>query len=232
MALTLATIRSRARQRANMETSNEATHFVTGAELTIYVNDAYKRLYHKVAEKLGERLINATPTEFTITSGNTQALASDFFKLWGVDYQISSGRWAPLDSWMPMERNQSRYRQVSNFYERIRYRLLGSVLYFTPDDDALGTYRYWYIPTLTELSSDGDTINSEFERTGWAEYVVIEAARKMMAKEESDTRELRAEAAAIMDAIEQEALNRDIAMPQRIQDVQYLDYDDPYIPRF
>lgn len=228
MAITLANLRSRARQRADMENST----FVADAEANVWLNDGYKRLWHKVAEKLGERLISATPTQFTISSGNTQAVASDFFKLWGVDYQISSGRWAPLDSWMPMERNQSRYRQVSNFYERIRYRLLGNTLYFTPDDDALGTYRYWYIPTVTELSGDSSEINSEFERTGWYEFIYLYAAKKMLAKEESDTGEIRLEMAEITNAIDQEALNRDIAMPQRIQDVQYLDYDDPYIPRF
>lgn len=228
MAVTLANLRSRARQRADMENST----FVADAEANIWLNDGYKRLWHRVAEKLGERLISATPTQFTISSGNTQALASDFFKLWGVDYQVSSSRWIPLDAWMPMERNDSRHRYLTSYHERIKYRLLGSTLYFVPEDNATGTYRYWYIPTVTELSGDSSEIDSELERTGWYEYIYLYCARKMLSKEESDTSEIRGEMAEIFAAVDQEALNRDIAMPQKIQDVQYLDCDDPFIPRF
>lgn len=228
MAITLSNLRDRSRQRADMENST----FVSDTELNIYINDAYKRLYQKVAQKLGERLLNTTPVEFTISSGNTQSLASDFYRLWGVDYKISPDRWLPLQSFMPMERNESRYRYISYFYERIKYRLMGNLLWFTPEDNALGDYRYFYIPTVTELSGDSDEINSEFERTGWYEYITIEAARKMLAKEESDTRELTKEGQLILDDIDKEALNRDLAMPQRVQDVQYLDHDDPYTPRF
>lgn len=227
MTVTLANIRSEARQRADMVNST----FVSDSELNGYINNAYRRLYHKVADKHTERLISATPTSFTVSSGNTQALASDFFRLWGIDFQESSGNWVALQSWMPTERNH-RHQYVSRYYDRIKYRVLGSVLMFTPEDNCLGTYRYWYVPTVTILSGDSSEINSEFERTGWYEYVVIEAARKCLAKEESDTRELTKEGQLILAAIDEEALNRDLSMPQRVQDVRFIDDDDPYLLRW
>ena len=58
---------------------------------------------------------------------------------------------------------------------------------------------------------------------GWEEYVVIDVAMKMMAKEESDTSVLERRKAAIIRRLEAEAANRDMGMPAHVVDVP--DYD-------
>ena len=62
--------------------------------------------------------------------------------------------------------------------------MMGSNLRIQPTDNAVGSYQMWYVPTLTALSSDSDTVDSVMTRAGWEEYVIIEAAIKCLAKEE------------------------------------------------
>lgn len=229
MAITLSDIRTRARQRADMENST----FVSDTEANIYINDAYKELYGLLVEKFQDYFV-ADPVEFTIASGSdTYTVDAAFYKLVGVDSQISSNHWYALKPWMWTERNRkSLADRMRGNYSVVRYRLVNRKLRFSPTTKASGTYRYWYIPTLTALSGDSDEIDTTIEQTGWYDYITIDAAIKMLAKEESDTRVLMKQKADLVERIESEAQNRDLSHPDRVQDVRNLDFDDPYIPRF
>ena len=66
------------------------------------------------------------------------------------------------------------------------------------------------------MTSDSDTVNGV---NGWEEYIVVDTAIKMLAKEESDTRYLERQRERLLQRIEVMAQNRDYDQPESITDV-------------
>lgn len=222
MATALSSLRLQARRRADMENSL----FVGDAELTQWVNEGYKELYDLLTSKYQDYFV-AEPDEFEITSGNTYALPSDFYKLIGVDISLG-GQWCEVEPFDFNRRNRSGAQVISHrggVFTGVEYRILGNKLHFTPDDAATGTYRLWYVPSCTALSDDDDELDVTCDR--WAEFVVVSAAIKCLAKEESDTSVLERELARLTQRIEAAAANRDVGRPGRIQDVR-RDWDEVF----
>lgn len=221
--ITLATIRTESRQRADMENSE----FITDSELNTFINQSYAELYDLLVSRFEDYY--TTSTTFTLSAGsNTYALPSDFYKLRGLDYASSGTNYIPVYKYNFSDRNR-RNRSVNRLIGRqfdIRYRILGNTLTMTPEDGAAGNYRLWYTPRITRLSSDSDTLDSV---NGWHEYVVVDAARKMLLKEESSTTALDREKQALIERIEAMAANRD-DQPETITDTQSWDnfYQYPY----
>ena len=217
MGVSLTTLITRVRQRADMEN----TKFVTDTEITTFINASYKELYGILVQKFED--YNVTSSTFTISSGNTSALPSDFFKLIGLDMSIG-GRYVPLRKFNFNERNRTGvgYRSARPI---VTYRILGSNFYLAPESQALGSYKAWYVPTVTELSAGSDELSGV---NGWEEYVVIDAAIKCLVKEESDITPLQLAKTAMLKRIEEEAQNRDAGTPERITDVTYADDEEWY----
>lgn len=219
MAVTLSTLRTRVRQRADMENSE----FVTDAELNVFINASYKELYDILVSKF-EMWYVGDPTSITLTSSDAgkKALASDFYKLHGVD-QYLGGQWREVKPFTFNQRNrQGLSDRLHGIHTTIRYRVVGSDLRFSPVDLAVGTFRYWYTPLATEMSADGDSMDGV---NGWEEYVIVDAARKCLLKEESDVSGLLQEKAALERRIEVMAQNRDAANPQQVEDVYESEYE-------
>lgn len=170
MAATLATLRTRVRQRAD----KVSTQFVTDAEVTGYVNAAAYELYGLLATHRKDWF--TIPETEVVSSGNTitlsTALASRMLHLAGVDYQVG-GQWLPL-------------RELD----------FGTRGDLSTSQAATGTYRIWYVPEMTALSADGDTLHwsipAELE-----EYIVCGACIKIKDKEEADTSVLQGELARL-----------------------------------
>ena len=78
-----------------------------------------------------------------------------------------------------------------------------------------------YAPEATVLTAGSDTVNYP---NGWEAFIVLDAAIQCLAKEESDTRTLAAERAAIVRQIELAKESRDLATPMRVVDTSNLDY--------
>lgn len=216
MATTLLQLKTRARERADMVNSQ----FISDSELTSYINASYAELYDLLVQTYEDYYITG-PTSFTLTSDDAgvYSLPSDFYKLRGLDFQ-SGGSWIELYPYDWNTRNQEN-RTLSRYYTEgasRSYRLLSSNLRIEPDDGADGTYRIWYVPSYTALSADTDNIDSMISRNNWEEFIIIDAAMKMLAKEESDTRHLVAEKAAVKRRIESAAGDRDIDQPERVSD--------------
>lgn len=133
-----------------------------------------------------------TNVEFTLTTAsNSYTLPAAFYSLKGLDYQDG-------DRWIPV-------RQF-NFAERDRYR----------DDTGYdGTYRLWYNAGWTTLAVDADTVEDRDH-----EYLVAYAARKCLAKEESDTRDLDATLARLERDIVPTRAKRDLSGPRHVAEVR------------
>lgn len=215
MAETLSSLRTRVRDRADMKNSN----FVEDSELNQYINSSYQELYDILVSSF-EDYYTLPVVPFTIASGsNYYDLPSDFYKLRGVDSSLDGSNFYTMQPFDFANRNN--FTQglgvLTNGNYRKQYRVVGSRLYFTPEDDASGDYRMWYIPSTTVLSADSSTLDGI---NGWEEYIVVDAARKCLAKEESDTRMLIAEKEALRQRIINMAARRDAGMPKSITDIR------------
>lgn len=194
---TLTQLTTRAQQEADMVNSS----FVSSSEWTTYINQSYMELYGVVVQAYGNDYNVASPYSFVTDGTNSRyALPSDFWKLLGVDLQVqASNLWVTLKPF--------------TFAERNRFGLINS-----PVPMAGQTLRLWYVPTLTQLSSGSDEIITPLSANGWDEYIVIDAAMKAMAKEESDVSVLASRKTAITQRINAEAENRDAGSPTHIVD--------------
>jgi hypothetical protein len=210
MATTLAQFRTRSRQRADQELGigqDPDTHFISDTELNTYINASAQELY--------DLLIAATDQDYYLTfslptivnNATEMSLPTDFYKFKELERKESSD-------------DDTKYRVIRkfNFNERnrggLRYRVVKDKILMSTQLSGGDVYRLWYNPKMTVMSSDSDSFDGI---NGWEEYVVIDAAIKMMNKEESDPSALMSEKSAIMARIQAMA-ERDIGEPDRITD--------------
>lgn len=220
MAITLAELRTRARQRADMEESE----FVSDSELNGYINNSIAELH--------DILIQAYNTDYyiesyqftTINNQDAYDLPADFYKLRGVDAQLNGNSQYTLKPFNFNERNRFNNFGVWNLLgiSNIRYRLVGDQLKFSPVPDRATQITMWYIPVATELVADTDELQ---DLNGYHEYVIIDAAIKMLQKEESDIAVLALQKAAIIERLNSAAQNRDAGSSESVSDI-YADNDD------
>lgn len=209
--VTLLELRTRARQRADME----ATGFIQDSELNTYINASYAELYDLLVSKYGSDYFVAPAHTFSTTANTeTYALPTDFYKLLGVDCKINSSNWQTLRRFEFSERNLPQTWDIYST-EFLRYRVFGSNLLFSPIPTSALQMRAWYIPLPETLVLDADSFSGV---NGYEEYVVIDAAIKMLTKEESDTSSLMFEKQAMKKRIEDMADSRDVGSPATISD--------------
>lgn len=205
--VTLAQIKSRARQKADMENSN----FIQDPELLNYINEAYFTWYDLVVEAFEDYYLSADPLEFNLAAGVSQfTLPDDFYKLAGVDRAISinSNRFYPLRKTKWRGRNQTEDRfSYYGLQPTVTYRIFKDTIQFTPRDAALGDYKLFYIPLATALVDDGDEIDTY---NGFENLLIIDVAIKMLAKEESDPSLLLLERQRLEEKMKEMLIDRDI----------------------
>jgi len=218
--VTLATLRTRVRQLADLENSA----FVSDTELTDKINEAITELYDLLVRAAGDEYY-ATTSSITTTAGTAAyALPATFYKLCGVDWtNPPSGGTATLEPYTLLARNM--FTGEANgwsFYQRPRYRLNRTNINFIPTPDAGQAITLHYVPTPTALSADGDTFDGI---DGWEKLVVYTAAIECLIKEESDPSALMALREQVRQRIESQASERDIGAPAAVTDVGTLDYE-------
>lgn len=223
---TRAELRDRARQRADMERSQ----YISDAELNTYLQHSWFELYDILVSRFEDYYTVSTTS--TLAGGQSQiTLPADFYKLRGVDYQLDATTYTTLRHFNFLERNK-RARNFDRLIagrRNIVYRLMADKLLLLPEQDAAGTYRLWYIPRCPTFVNDASTVTNVLD---FDEYIVVDAAIKMLSKEESDIAPLLAEKAALKVRIESMASNRDAGEPATVQDVVTSDlYAELLIPR-
>jgi hypothetical protein len=76
--------------------------------------------------------------------------------------------------------------------------------------------KLWYVPVATQLVLGTDELA---DLNQYSEFVVVDAAIKMMSKEESDVAVLAAQRANLVKRITDAAQNRDIGASESVTDV-------------
>jgi hypothetical protein len=150
--MTLPELRLATRQRADMVNSQ----FVTDSELNSYINASYFELYDLLVQKYGNDYY-MTQYSFSLVGNQSRYdLPEDFFKLLGVDLQISAGPdgYVSLRPFTLAERNRYSTANVQTWIgvTNLRYRLSANKLWFTPSPQTGQTIRIWYIPRLKALA--------------------------------------------------------------------------------
>lgn len=216
--VTLGDIKLKARQRADQVNSK----FVQDDELTNYINNSYAELYDIIIATDANYYLNIVL--FTIPSGEyTYPLPVDFYKLKGVDFSTGSGvpgtNWLTVNQFIFSERNNATGVSpvLTGTTNALAYILQSNQLYFMPENQAGGTYRMWYIPRCVTLVLDTDVFDSI---NGFDEYVIVDAAIKMMQKEESDVTVLMAQKQALLSRIQSMSADRDYSSPKKVSNVQ------------
>jgi hypothetical protein len=200
----------------------ENSGFIGNDELTGYINDSLSELYDLLITKYGEDYYTKpVPHEFPINGQQEfYSLPSDFYKLRGVDLNLGAKESISLKPFMFTERNRYYNNNVYAFdrdgISRARYRIIGRKIWFIPSPTGNKTIQIWYIP-LAPVLEDAD---DEFDAVnGWEEYIVIDTAIKMLAKEESDVTVLASQLVKITERINRAAHSRDAGRSQRVSDV-------------
>ncbi len=217
MGSTLLQLRTRARERSEMEAST----YITDSEANSYVNAAYAELFDYMVDKAVDFFVRA-PTSFTLTNATNifdlTTLTPAWYKIRGLDFQIGEDFQSVRRLEFP-QRNIFNNAGIRWGYRWRAYDIKGESLYLYPENSAAGVYRIWYVPQRTALAIDTDEIDDAIPQD-WEEYVVIATVIKMLTKEESDTAPLERELARMRDRIERLGTSRDQGEPSQVLDVQ------------
>lgn len=219
MSVTLESLRDQARQRADMVNSE----FCSDVEINQYINNSITELYDLLVS-VNEDYYVTSGTVSLVNGTDSYSLPADFYKLLGVDVDYN-GQQIAIKPFMFAERSRM---QTALSGAPFRYRLQGSNIKFIPEPDTSYTVTLWYVPRFTALSADASTFDGI---NGWEEYVIVDAAIKMLQKEESDVSILMAQKEALRGRINTMAANRDSGEPQRIVDVEDVTSLDPFFRR-
>ncbi len=217
MASTLAELKTRVRERCDMENST----FISDSELTTYINESYAELYDLIIATYEDYYT----VEVDLTASNQDGvltLPSDFYKLRGLDRSLGSSNedYITVYKYNFNERNVKdsaphRLRAAQGLY--VEYRIVKNEIKLTPKASSDGDYRLWYMPQIAFLVDGTDTVDAP---AGFDEYIVIDAAIKCLVKEESDTMALDRAKALMTKRINDMAVNRDADQPEAISDTQ------------
>lgn len=218
--VTVGELKTRTRDRADAVGD---TSWVTDAELGRYLDVGYCELVDLLVAADIHQF--ETSTTFTTDGANdSYALADNFYKLLGVDFLWSTGRYVSVPVVTFGERNRYDNLFTSSLYGSYAagYRLVGNTVKLYPPLVPAGqVYRVSYAPAGAKLASlsDGTAVDGI---DGWDELLVIVAAMKMARKEGDSVglRELAQDKAEIVQRIAQMGVDR-----QPVQSIA-PDFDD------
>lgn len=169
--VTLGQLRLAAQQRSDKVNSG----FVTTSEWNSYLANAAKELYDLLITTYSGKYNIAAPYVFSTTgTGNTQLyalpdglttidaltslVAVPFYKVVGVDLQLSTSPsgWITLQRFQFVERNQYNFQNQFPLYgvTNLVYDIVGSNLWVAPPPNAGQNLQLWYIPQPTNLQAN------------------------------------------------------------------------------
>lgn len=213
--VTLAVLRARARERADMTSST----FITDANFNLWINESGQRLHEKLVDAMGEEYSESTSPISVVAGTSDYALPSDFFKLYAIDGNINGS----LRTMRPFTRAQRNALQnpMPAWYGHPRYRVVGSNVRILPKTQTF-TATMYYAPTFTLLASDAATVNLP---NGWERLIVLETAIQALMKEESDVTALRQEQMKMEAELARIKEDRDESFPKSAIDMDDIDND-------
>lgn len=182
-SVTVASVRTKIRQQADIETLDEANSVITDDELDSVIDAGFRALYDLIANVAGHE---AFATSATLTAP-TFALPAGFYRALGVDFPnyYGTNQAATAKRFSFAERNRRTSPYVVEGFELPTYRVQNGALAWEPASAAPSTsVTLWYVPVPATLADGGsfDAVN------GWDDYVVAWGVRYCREKQEEDQR--------------------------------------------
>lgn len=225
--VSLSTLRSRAQYAANMENSG----FVTMAEWNSYINYGARRLYDLLTSAYGDEYYLKSYAIPMVTGQDTYSLPSDFLRERAVDVAVG-GKNINATRFLFKDRNKYNWANIS--WGAIGctplYTLQGPNIKFMPAPNISGAgVTLWYIPTLQKTTDGGTTwtsgsLSADTDQidgvNGYEELVVLEAAIRGKAKEDTDPSTLISQRNEVLAWVQDSCRNRNAGDPMFVGDVQ------------
>lgn len=225
---TLAQLRTEVLQRADIDSSTDFVDVSVGGEVDRYINESIRELFDLLVESAGQEFYITTDT-VTMDGSGSVTLPSDFYLMKMVSYQESSTSNYPLEpitlreTWRTQE-SAAWYRGYPHRRD-IRYRIQGDFsgtdgahvqsLHYFPASST-GTLLLHYVPQPPTLDEDADTWDGF---NGWEEYVIIDAALKILEKEQNPaTDPLLLRKAQLTERIKFMGAQQDHGFPETVSD--------------
>lgn len=195
----------------------ENSTFISDSELTSLINSSAAELYDLLIGVYEDYKITSSAVS-VVPNNDTYSLPANFYKLRGVDLVLdANGNAVTLKPFVFGERNNYMFTPTWNVVglPYLRYHILGDSIRFVPVPSTTQTVKLWFIPAITKLVLDADTLDGV---NGFEEYIVVDAAIKMRIKEETDVQELMMSKQLLTQRINSMASNRDAGEPERVTD--------------
>lgn len=210
LAVSLATMRTIARQRAGMENST----FITDSELDNLINASLRRLYNLLVDARGQGYYKAQTSFNTSNGQEAYGLPADFYQLVSVDAVLGTMT-LTVHPYMEEERNRYLIPYAWGTGLPLYYRLMAGNIRFIPQPTGIYQITLGYIPAPTVLTSGSDSFDGI---AGWEDFAIWDVVAMMLAKEESDPSFAIGQREMMRAEIQGLAPNRDAGQPERVQD--------------
>jgi hypothetical protein len=219
----LSSLITRSRRRADQENST----FCTDAEVTDYINEAIAELHEMMVNEY--ELYYVSSTSFSLPTGhadgdNVKDLPNNFWKALGCDF-ASGGVTRRIRRYMFQERNVYESPMLKQGYMADTFFIIqGDQIRFIPESPPGGTVTLWWIPEPQQFDpgSPSDQLYTVDKAlaNGFERFLVLDAAIKMLQKEESDTQILVAEREGVRHRLMLAAKDRTPGESRAIADVK------------
>lgn len=224
--VTLAELKQRALLRADMANSS----FISDSEAEEYVLGSMGELYDLIIENGGHEVFVRSGAVLSVPGTSTYSVVPfDPIQVYKI-----------LDVTIPWDGKERRLRKAS-FHDRFRHQGLGTGwthwsqiryvengvdnsgnrrIQFFPTPQSVHNLTVYFLPVPDKLFGTNPEILGSFQSfSGWTEYVVVDAAMKMLEKEESDTRNLQVRKALLTDRIRHQAQHMNHGDGDTVRDV-------------
>src|SRR5688572_18187371 len=206
MTVALSVLRTRTRQRADQVQSN----YVGDSEVDSYINEALRSVHYEMT--CSGIFPEESSTDITATGAASYTLP-ELISILSVE-RVSGNTYVPMRR---IEKPEASAMRSIASGTAILYDVSWSLraapsIRFFPKPGS-GTYTVRYIPPVTALVADGDTV---FAGSGWDQLIVVAAAISCVRRENGDTRGLEEERKELLVRLQREAQARDWTYPSRI----------------
>lgn len=224
MSTTLADLIQMVRWRVDIPGTPTGGGYVTDTEITAYLNSSLAELDDLLIQTYQDYKVTSANSTISSTSDGTNyfSLPTDFYQARGVDRQ-ESGSYVTLQPYNFQKRNTYNYPAVAAPYGYldVHYLIQGDKCFISPWQDAVGTYRLWYVPKFINLVDSADTLEPYMDTNAWSEFAVVDVAIKILQKQDLDASSFMAQKAALQGRVVNAAGVRDAGPPKRMADTRY-----------
>jgi len=205
-------------KKVRFRTDEETSAFISDAELIDYIDSAFSEFYDTITMLYEQyNLTYAT----IVTAADTQIynLPANFYKLMGVDAELSSGKKLSLNrvEWADRNNSGDEVANLTSAGTNLEYNILGNTIMLNPAPAAGIKVIVWYTPIAPKLHSKSQIIDGI---NGWEEMIVLEAAIRVFEKQEMDTASFLRQKKIVMERMQEVGQNRDAGTPRKVSDAR------------